>query len=258
MPEGDAVWRAGRRLDRALGGRTLVRADLRVPRHANADLVGCTVREVRARGKHLLFRFDDGRTLHTHFRMDGTWEVYPVEARWRGPAHEIRAVLGTQQQVAVGFRLPVVDLLRTADEDSVVGHLGPDLLGADWNVDEARERILARPDRMIGEALLDQRNLAGLGTIYRAETLFLAGVHPATPVRDVPDLDALLDTAQRILRRGADAGMPLTTGERRRPVYVYGRRRATCYRCGSLIAHTDLGKPPRPAYWCPTCQPAPA
>ncbi len=255
MPEGDSVWRAARRLDAALAGRVLVSADLRVPRHATADLTGRTTLEVRSLGKHMLTRFDDGRTLHTHMQMDGRWDVYRPGERWRGPGHQARAVLVTDGSVAVGFRLPVVDLLRTADEGSVVGHLGPDLLGPDWDAGEARRRLLADPGRTIGEALLDQRNLAGIGTIYRAESLFVAGIHPWTPVGEVADLDGLLEAAGTLLRRGAQAGRPMLTGDPRRPVRVYGRSREACYACGTAIERADLGEPPRVAYWCPTCQP---
>ena len=257
MPEGDVVWRAARRLDTALAGQALLRADLRVPRHATADLAGRTTVEVRSRGKHLLFRFDDGRTLHTHFEMDGRWDLYRPGDRWRGPAHQVRVVLETADHVAVGFRLPVVDLVATSAERSVVGHLGPDLLGPDWDAEEARRRLLATPDRSIGEALLDQRAVAGVGTIYRAESLFVAGIHPGTQVGDVADPDGLLETARRLLRRGAEAGRPITTGDRRRPLYVYGRGREACYRCGSFVRAADIGDPPRAAYWCPTCQPIP-
>jgi endonuclease-8 len=255
MPEGDTVRRAATHLHEALAGTPLVAADLRVPRHATADLTGRTTIEVVARGKHLLFRFDDARTLHTHFRMDGRWDVQRPGERWRGPAHEVRAVLTTADRVVVGVRLPIVDVIATRDESRVVGHLGPDLLGPDWDPDEARRRLLADPDRTIGEALLDQRCLAGIGTIYRAETLFVTSVHPLTAVGAVADLDAVLATARRLLQRGVRAGEPLTTGDRRRPVYAYGRSRRACYRCGTPIAFAEIGTPPRGAYWCPTCQP---
>ena len=133
-----------------------------------------------SRGKHQLFRFDNDYTLHTHFRMDGTWRIYPRGRKWAGgPDWQIRAVLATTDHDAVGYRLPVTELVATADEESVVGHLGPDLLGPDWDLDEALRRIESQPERSIGEALLDQRNLAGIGTFYRAELCFLQGTHPA-------------------------------------------------------------------------------
>ena len=137
---------------------------------------------MRSRGKHQLFRFDNQMTLHTHLRMDGTWRIFAAGRRSSGgPDYEIRAILATAEHGAVGYRLPVIELIPTENEGDVVGHLGPDLLGPDWNLEQAVRRISAEPDRAIGEALLDQRNLAGIGTFYRAEVLFLQGVHPRTP-----------------------------------------------------------------------------
>ncbi|SCK27082.1 endonuclease-8 [Streptomyces sp. SceaMP-e96] len=164
MPEGDTVWRLAQRLHDALAGGPLTRCDLRVPRLATVDLTGRGVLGVLPRGKHLLTRFEGGLTLHSHLRMDGAWKIYAPAERWRGgPAHQIRAILGTADHTAVGYRLPVLDLLRTADESRVVGHLGPDLLGPDWDPAEALRRLLTTPERPLGEALLDQRNLAGIG-----------------------------------------------------------------------------------------------
>ena len=153
-----------------------------------------------SRGKHQLFRFTNDHTLHTHFRMDGTWRIYPSGRKWSGgPEFQIRAVLATAEHSCVGYRLPVVELIPSADEEDVVGHLGPDLLGPDWDLDEAVRRIAADPERSIGEALLDQRNLAGIGTFYRAELLFLQGIHPRTPVRDVGNLRRLVQRGQQLL-----------------------------------------------------------
>ncbi len=146
MPEGDTVWLAAQRLRDALAGHELTGSDLRVPALATVDLTGVRVDDVLPRGKHLLFRLGDGRTLHTHFRMDGSWHLYRPGAVWRGgPDHSIRVLLHTSDWTAVGYRLPVVDLLATADEDEVVGHLGPDILGPDWDPEEAGRRILANP-----------------------------------------------------------------------------------------------------------------
>lgn len=134
MPEGDSIRRAAARLHTALAGRALVRSDLRVPRLATADLTGRTTLEVVPRGKHLLHRVEGGLTLHSHLRMDGSWRVFGPGEPWRGgPEHQIRAVLATASHTAVGYRLPVLELLRTAEEDRAVGHLGPDLLGPDWD-----------------------------------------------------------------------------------------------------------------------------
>ncbi|MGW2847706.1 DNA-formamidopyrimidine glycosylase family protein, partial [Streptomyces sp. NPDC001274] len=179
MPEGDTVLRTAGRLHTALAGRTLTRCDLRVPRFATADLTGRTVLGVVPRGKHLLLRVEGGLTLHSHLRMDGAWRVYGPAERWRGgPAHQIRAILGNAEQTAVGYRLPVLELLRTRDEEKAVGPLGPDLLGPDWDAATALRNLLAEPTRPLGEALLDQRNLAGIGNVYKAELCFLARVTP--------------------------------------------------------------------------------
>src|SRR5215207_6017870 len=129
MPEGDTVWRACKRLDQALGKRELTRSDFRVPSLATADLSGRTVLEVVARGKHLLMRISDGVTVHSHLRMEGSWHLYRPGESWKGgPDFQVRAVLETSEWVAVGYRLPVLELVETEKEDTVVGHLGPDLL----------------------------------------------------------------------------------------------------------------------------------
>ncbi|MGZ4591518.1 MAG: DNA-formamidopyrimidine glycosylase family protein, partial [Actinomycetes bacterium] len=156
MPEGDTVWLAGRRLHDALAGRPLTRSDFRVPQLATADLTGRTVREVVSRGKHLLTRIDDDLTLHTHFRMDGTWHLYRHGDRWLGgPAWQVRVLLENAEWQAVGYRLPVVELLPRDQETAAVGHLGPDILGAGWDRDEAVRRVASEPDRELGQALLD-------------------------------------------------------------------------------------------------------
>src|SRR4051794_1773346 len=210
VPEGDTVWLAAHRLHAALAGRVLTRSDFRVPHLATSDLTGRSVREVVSRGKHLLTRVDGDLTLHTHLRMDGSWRLFRPGSRWNGgPAHQIRLVLENADWQAVGYRLPVVELLPTERECDVVGHLGPDLLAPDpnhagtaahqWDEAEAVRRLAADAHRQIGPALLDQRNLAGIGNLYKAETLFLSGVTPWTPVGDVDDLPAVVRRARRLL-----------------------------------------------------------
>ena len=261
MPEGDTVWLAARRLHAALAGRRLTRADLRVPRYATADLTGRTVHEVVSRGKHLLTRLDDDLTLHTHLRMDGSWRLFRPGQRWSGgPAHTVRVVLGNADWTAVGFRLPVVDLLPTSAEADVVGHLGPDLLGSDWDPEVATANLLADPSAEIGTALLDQRNLAGLGNIYRCEVCFLRGVSPFTRVADVPDVAGMVELSHRLLLANRDRPQQSTTGDLRadRATWVAGRARRPCRRCGTVIRVAEQGRPPeqRITYWCPRCQPA--
>ncbi len=161
MPEGDVVWYTARRLDQALAGRTLTRSDFRVPGLATADLTGDVVTGTVSRGKHLLTRTGNGLTIHTHLKMDGDWRVRPAAEQIRD-SHRIRLLLANKDWQAIGYQLGVVELIRTNEESRVTGHLGPDLLGPDWDCAEAVQRLSAEPDRPVGEALLDQRNLAGV------------------------------------------------------------------------------------------------
>lgn len=266
MPEGDTVFLTARRLHEALAGRVLTQTDFRVPRLATTDLSGQHVDETVSRGKHLLTRLGNGLTLHTHLRMDGSWRQFRTGRRWiGGPAHEIRVVLANDDWTAIGYRLPVVELLRTSDEEAVVGHLGPDLLGADWDEAEAVRRLRSAPDREIGPALLDQRNLAGIGNLYKCEVLFLSGVTPWTPVDEVVDLDGVVRRAHRLLVANKDHWEQSTTGSLRRGEenWVYRRVNRECRRCGTPIRrarHAEAGHEleERVSFWCPHCQRGPA
>ncbi|MEV7965096.1 DNA-formamidopyrimidine glycosylase family protein [Sphaerisporangium sp. NPDC088356] len=262
MPEGDAVYRAAAGLRAALDGRVLTRSDFRVPRYATADLTGRAVLTTVSRGKHLLTRVDGGLTLHTHLRMDGSWRIRPVGAHVRG-GDVVRVILANEQWQAVGIKLGMVDLLRTDQENQVVGHLGPDLLDPAWDAGHAElaARNLARhPDETIGEALLDQRNVAGIGTIWRAETLFLSGVSPFRRVEEVGNLEKMMSLAHRLLDASkSNAGGPLTTGDQRpgRRLWAYGRAGRPCLRCGNKMVGGELGAQPyeRVVFYCPACQP---
>ncbi|WP_344651704.1 Fpg/Nei family DNA glycosylase [Cryptosporangium japonicum] len=264
MPEGDVVFRTAARLHAALAGHPIVASDLRHPRLALVDLSGRTVTECVPRGKHIMLRLSDGLTLHSHLKMDGSWWIYRPGQRWRTPGHQVRVVLTTDDVVAVGARLHDLEVVRTEDESSLVGHLGPDLLGPDWDADEAVRRLAATPERPIGLALLDQRNLAGIGNLYRAEVLFLRGVHPATPTGEVADLPALVKTAQRLLYANRSRVEQSTTGSliRGQERYVYGRRGRPCLRCGTRITAEPLGSgaegtdAERTVFYCTNCQPA--
>jgi endonuclease-8 len=266
VPEGDTVWNTARVLERALAGKALTASDFRVPKLATADLTGWTVAESASRGKHLLLRLtgpDDDRrlTLHSHLRMDGAWRAYEKGQRWAGrPAHLIRVILRTADRDAVGYHLHELALVPTDQEHTLVGHLGPDLLGADWDADEAVRRLLRRPELTIGEALLDQRNVAGMGTVWRAEVLFLSGIHPWTHVRLVPDLGRPLGLARRMMVANKGRWDQVTTGDRRRghQHWVYGRFGDRCRRCDTPILRGSQGPTgeERVVYWCPRCQPA--
>jgi len=259
MPEGDVVWRTARQLDDALSGRVLARSDFRVPRYATTNLTGRAVTETVSRGKHLLTRVEGGVTVHTHLKMDGSWRISPATSYPRRD-YRIRLILANEQWQAVGVLLGIVEVIRTSREDAAIGHLGPDLLGPKFDADEAVRRLRAEPDRTIGEALLDQRNLAGIGTIYRAETLFLRGVSPWRPVGEIADLHGLVELARRLLEANKDRAGTVTTGDRARgmQMWVYGRAGEPCRRCGTPIRRAELGPAleERTAVWCPRCQPA--
>jgi endonuclease-8 len=149
--------------------------------------------------------------------------------------------------------------VRTSSENEVVGHLGPDLLGEDWDPDRAVANLSTEPDRTIGEAILDQRNLAGIGNMYKCEALFVERIHPYTRTGSVADLHRLVTTAQRLLRANRDHPEQSTTGHttRGQEHWVYGRRGEACLRCGTPISFAEQGKQPfaRSSYWCPHCQP---
>ncbi|GAA1742078.1 Fpg/Nei family DNA glycosylase [Isoptericola hypogeus] len=263
MPEGDVLRLVAERLDAALRGTPLVRAELRWPSAVGAVLEGATVTTCVAYGKHLLTRLDDGRTLHTHLRMDGTWRVHRSgtrEAAARG--HDVRAVLGTPAWTCVGHSLGMLDLVPTREEGRLLAHLGPDVLADDFldgGVADGARRLAAQGARPLAESLLDQRPVAGLGTIWTAETLFALGTWPWTPTGDL-DADALsrlLVTAHRLMDRSVRVGR--TRGLQAVETAVHGRHRKPCRRCGTAVAVGRAGRPPfdRPVYWCPGCQHAP-
>lgn len=257
MPEGDVVWWYARRLHGALAGHVLTRSDFRVPRFATADLTGRFVTQAVSRGKHLLIRVEGGLTVHTHLRMDGSWRIRP--AIERVPAgHRVRLLLANDTWVTIGYQLGVVELLPTVQEQQVIGYLGPDLLGPDWDPDEAVRRLRAAPGRRIGEALLDQRILAGIGNLYKSEVLFLRGIDPWRRVGQVKELPAAVTLAQRLLDANKDRIGQVTTGISRRgeETWVYGRAGLPCRRCLTLVRRAAQGdaQQERVTFWCPTCQ----
>jgi endonuclease VIII len=267
MPEGDTVLRAAQTLDRALAGRTVLRSDFRVPRLATASLTGQHVLDVVARGKHLLLHTDAALTLHTHFLMDGMWYLYKPGEKWSGGAgHQIRVVLDCGEWIAVGYRLGIVELYPTDEESRHLGDLGPDILAADFDADEAVRRLRARPHRPIAEALLDQGCIAGIGNIYKNESLFLERVDPHQAVGEVADLHAVVARARKLMQYSVASGRQCTTGTPPQPFYVFERAGRPCRRCrtpirvervppAQRIADADSGRAGRITYWCPRCQP---
>jgi len=281
MPEGDTVLRTARRLHQALAGRELVRTDLRWPTLGEANLAGRLVIEVVAYGKQILTRFapadatrpqpriptvpDVALTLRSHLRMEGSWYVHARDAQpWpSGSRAGVRAVLGGTEWTAVGNWLGLLDLIPTSTESDLIGHLGPDIMADGFDPDGAAEavrRLAVDPARHVGAALLDQTTVAGIGTMYMAETLFVQKVSPWTPIGDV-DLPATLVTARRLLLRGATQAKPTTTGNPRKGLenWVHGRSGRPCQRCGTTVRMAMIGPPlkERTAFYCPHCQPGP-
>jgi endonuclease-8 len=249
------VRRTARRLDAALAGKALVRADLRVPRFATVDLRGMTVVATHVVGKHLLTRLVDGDrawTLHHHLRMDGAWRTGPPGPPG-APQHQIRVLLATESAQAVGVRVHMIEVRRTAEESIWIGHLGPDIMSEGFDPGAAAG-ILAAADRPLVEALLDQRLVCGLGTMWAAELASCAGVDPRTPTAQVPGLAAALTEVRARMIRALDT----PAGARRRELVVFERTGQPCRRCGTPIRVAKVGAAAmaRPTYWCPRCQPS--
>lgn len=253
MPEGDVLRRTAARLDQALAGRVLTRAELRWPTAGAVDLRGRTVLGTVAYGKHLLTRFDDGRTLHTHLRMEGSWHLARTgSADATGRSSHVRAVLADESWTALGLLLGMLDVVPTRDERTLVGHLGPDVLADDFTagagLDEAVHRWRARGSTPVAEVLLDQTVAAGIGTIYAAESLFAERLWPWAPADTIAAPDRVLLVARRLMQRAVLTGLP--------PRRVHGRLRSPCPRCGTPIAVGQARRPPmqRPVFYCPGCQ----
>lgn len=265
MPEGDTIFRAAATLRRWIGGREVSAARTTMAGVAAGAVVGDTVADVEARGKHLLIRFVSGRVLHTHMRMTGSWHVYTAGEQWHRPAWQARFVLETGDHIAVCFNAPVIELLAARMEEvhpALLG-LGPDILDEPVDLEGVRRRAGGiPPSTEIGDVLLDQRVVAGIGNIYRCETLFLGRVHPRRRFADVdaPTFERLLLDAARLMtanaRPGASVGRDFGLGGDER--WVYGRARRPCRRCGARISSARTGTQARTAYWCPQCQPEPS
>ena len=214
------------------------------------DLTGQVVDEVRSRGKHLFVRVGPA-SIHSHLKMDGAWRI---GSKSRRLDHRVRIILETNEIRAIGIDLGVLEILERDHDDDVVDHLGPDLLGADWDADVAAANLIADPDRPIAEALLDQRVMAGIGNVFCNELCFVIGHLPTAPVSAITDPHRLVARARDMLWVNRFRQNRCTTGDTRpgRQVWVYGRRGESCRRCGTSIAYDDSGE--RVAYWCPACQ----
>jgi endonuclease-8 len=228
------------------------------------SLVGDRVTEVEARAKHLLIRFGSGRVLHTHMRMTGAWHVYRAGERWKRPAWQARLVLEAGERIAVLFNAPVIELLVIGGEalHPALSGLGPDVLAPELDLDEVwRRAAQLEPATEMGDLLLNQRVVSGIGNIYRCETLFVHKTHPRAALGSIPEetLRAMMRTAAELMipnaMPSASVGRDFGLGPDRR--WVYGRSGRPCRRCGTVIASGRVGTQARTAYWCPRCQPAP-
>ena len=268
MPEGDTIFRTADVLRRALLGGVVRRAQAqprpglsRVPRLSR--LVGTSVEVVEAQGKHLLIGFSGGLWLRTHMRMRGSWHRYRVGEPWRLQASRASCWLETDTAVAVCFDAPEVELLTLAEVERhrALSTLGPDLLASRFDAAEAHEavrRLRADPDRPLGEALLDQRVMAGIGNVYKSEIAFIEELDPWGPVGRLGEhaLLHLVSTARRLLAANVGGGRRVTTGTPSpgRSLWVYGRAGRPCRRCGTPILGRRQGDQGRMTYWCPRCQ----
>ena len=271
MPEGDAIYRTARTLDRALAGRVVTRFESVLPGltrvHEDSPVTGRLVERVEAAGKHVLMRFSGDLVLRTHMRMNGSWHIYRPGERWQRPRRDMRIVVGTDAFEAVAFTVPVAEFLngRGESRQQDLRGMGPDLLGQIFDEDEALRRVRDRGDASIADVLLNQGVVAGIGNVYKSEVLFLCRVNPFTPAREVSDerVLELLRTARRLLQANVTTTSGITTylGFRRtrgrdesQRRYVYGRARKPCRKCDAPIQVRAQGPDARLTYWCARCQ----
>ena len=274
MPEGDTIYRAARTLHRALAGKRVVRFESVFPHltrvHDDEPITGRTVDRVRSAGKHVLMELSGGLIIRTHMRMNGSWHIYRPGEAWQRPRRSMRIVLATEDFEAVGFDIPVAEMIKARDvrRHEELRKLGPDLLGEEFDSAEAERRIRARPTTEIAEVLLNQRVLAGIGNVYKSEVLFACRVSPFARTSALTDEEVacLVSTARRFLKANVNdnlAAMTTYTGFRRTTrrsdpkerLWVYGRAGEPCRRCGSAVSIRAHGRDARLTYWCSTCQP---
>ena len=290
MPEGDTIFRTARTLNRALSGKvvTAFRSNYALLTRFNDDtpLVGRTIESVEARGKWLLMHFSTPRSpdtssgsrsgggdfLVTHMLMNGSWHIYRPGERWQLPPSEMRIVIETSDFVAVGFNVPVAEMhtAHSLARDNRIPPPASDVLGTAFDRPSAVERLLACAEMELGEALLRQKVLAGVGNVFKSEICFLTRLNPfrrvATLTRE--QLADVVSAAQTQLAANVleDSGDRIVTwrGRRRRTthrsdpgesLWVYGRGGEPCRRCGEPIERRLQGANARATYWCPRCQP---
>ena len=263
MPEGDTLFVTARVLHRALAGKRV--AAFKASRDLGGDPTGATISAAEARGKHLLITFGDGRVLHTHLRMTGSWHLYRPGEAWRRPFSQARVAIETESWIAVCFAAPVVELLASSSAlaaHPALARLGPDILAKDFDVADVLAGLRAAPGASIGGRLLVQQVVAGIGNIWRCETLWRVGVHPMTRVDALSDaaLSGMIGLARKLMLRAvADPSASPAGSSVARPAFgVHDRSGLPCPRCGDRVGSCRIGDPIRHAYFCPTCQPMPS
>ncbi|MGD0731406.1 MAG: DNA-formamidopyrimidine glycosylase family protein [Terracidiphilus sp.] len=276
MPEGDTIFRSARALGRALAGRPITGFRSTYPRLTRFDddtpLAGQTVESVEARGKWLLIHFSGGGTLATHMLMNGSWHIYRRGERWQQPYVNMRIVVENSEYVAVGFRVPVAEM-HNAQTLARAARIPPpeiDVLSGSFNADAAVRRLLAHGAEEIGDVLLHQEVLAGVGNVFKSEVCFATGLNPfravATLTRE--QAEEAIAASRRLVKANVleDSGDAIVTygGRKRRTthasdpsasLWVYGREGEPCRRCGEPIRRRIQGPDARVTFWCPSCQP---
>jgi endonuclease-8 len=259
MPEGDTIHRAATRLNKVLAGQEIKRAESRWLGAAADSLQGRQIKNVEARGKHLLIRCDDDRVLHSHMGMTGSWHIYRPGEAWQKPAHRAAISLECLAVCVVCFTPKLLELLSAARmrRHNYLGSLGPDLLAGPPRDKEVLERFRQCNLLPVGQVVLNQTVVSGIGNVYKSEVLFQLRLHPLTLVKDLSDLQLLDLTAQaRDQMERNLSGRPRTTrhaldGGR---FWVYGRSGKPCYACGTSIKRIRQGDAGRTTYFCPQCQ----
>jgi endonuclease VIII len=258
MPEGDTIFRSATVLRRALAGKPLERFE--TPRLRPSPFPdGTRVTTVEARGKHLLIGFTDGRVLHTHMQMSGSWHVYTPGQRPRRPESQVRVRIAVPDAVAVCFNAPVVELLTERDlaRHPRLAALGPDLCSPQVDLDEVVRRLeRVASDTPLGVVLLDQRVACGIGNVYKSEVLFAERLDPFATIAslDAGGRRRVYARAGELLRANLDGGRRVTASG---GLAVYGKAGRPCPRCRTAIAMRRQGETARSTYWCPSCQTAP-
>ena len=275
MPEGDTIFRAARTLNRALAGQTVTRFDTVLPQLSRIDqdspIVGRTIEAVESRGKWMLMRFSGDLTLLTHMRMNGSWHIYRRGEAWRRGHHRMRLVVETASFVAVGFDVPVAEFHDSASlaRHPSLARLGQDVLGEEFDPQQATLRLRELGDFPVGEALLRQSMIAGIGNVYKSEVCFACRVNPFRRVSSLSDAELLCLTtkAQEYMRANvtdnSGDGIVTYTGFRRTTrradhgarLWVYARHNQACRQCGAAIQSRKQGEAARVTFWCPECQP---